>query len=86
MSFTYRGEARLVELYEHGLTKAGLEIVLGFQRSGGSNSHRSTGWKTFSVERLIDPAIVEVAFMPSRTDYSPGSPEIRVRHCTIRLK
>lgn len=80
----YNGQHRLIEPYSHGFSSDGREMLVGFQRAGGSDSGQVEGWKAMAVERIERIAVVDVSFIPSRDDYRAGSSKnIDDLHCEI---
>jgi hypothetical protein len=84
VELVYNGQQRLIEPYSHGFSSDGREMLVGFQRAGGSDSGQTEGWKALAVERIERLALVDVSFIPSRDDYRAGSSKnIDDRHCEI---
>jgi hypothetical protein len=80
----YNGRRRLIEPYSHGFSSDGREMLVGYQRAGGSDSGQIEGWKALAVERIERLALVDVSFIPSRVDYRAGSSKnIDELHCEI---
>jgi hypothetical protein len=84
VELVYNSQRRLIEPYSHGFASDGREMILGFQRAGGSDSGQTEGWKTLAVERIERIALVDVSFIPGRVDYRAGSSKnIDDLHCEI---
>lgn len=83
VALSYGGYDRLVEPHLHGYTAAGEEVVLCWQREGGSISADSSHWRLFRIRQIEDFSILEAAFAP-RPDFSPLTREIRSVHCGPR--
>lgn len=84
LELDYNGKRRLVEPYSHGFSSDGREMLVGFQRSGGSDSGQIEGWKAMAVDRIEHLVVVDVSFIPARNDYRAGSSKnIDDPHCEI---
>lgn len=84
LELEYNGQRRLIEPYSHGFSSDGREMLVGFQRAGGSDSGQIEGWKAMAVERIKGLAMVDVSFIPAREDYRAGSSKnIDDPHCGI---
>jgi len=84
LELVYNGQPRLIEPYSHGFSSDGQEMLVGFQRAGGSESGQVEGWKAMAVDRIERLVVVDVSFIPSRGDYRAGrSKNIDVLHCEI---
>lgn len=81
VQFEYGG-LRTIEPYTHGWTKAGTEMILGYQVAGVSSSGAPVGWKTFLVEAVGALRIIDQGFQP-RPDFTPDDPRFTRLHCTI---
>jgi hypothetical protein len=80
--FEYGGGLRTVEPYCHGWSRAGVELLRGYQTFGFSSSGESAGWKTFHVARISALRTTDAAFTP-RPDYERDDATIRHRHCSV---
>lgn len=65
-SYKVRG-TRIVEPHDYGI-RHGIERVLGFQISGGSQSGASPGWREFDVDKMRKLRVLERRFAGSRAD------------------
>lgn len=63
---------REVEPYVLYLDRHGWTLLSAYQRAGYSGSRKSTGWKTFEVDRVRGVRLMQTNFAP-RADYVPGS-------------
>lgn len=82
MALTYGGRGRVVEPYIHGHTTAGREVVLCFQREGGSSSGGG-GWRLLHVDEIVEREVLDVAFPFNEASYDPNADEVRHVHCRI---
>jgi hypothetical protein len=70
IEFVYKvGRTRIVEPHDYGI-RHGIESVLGFQISGGSQSGTSHGWKQFEVHQMRQLRVLERRFAGTRADRS----------------
>jgi len=84
LELVYNGQPRLIEPYSHGFSSDGQEMLVGFQRAGGSDSGQVEGWKAMAVDRIERLVVVDISFIPSRGDYRAGrSKNIDDLHCEI---
>lgn len=80
----YNGQLRLIEPYSHGFSSDGREMLVGFQRAGGSDSGQVEGWKAMAVRRIERLVVLDVTFIPGREEYrAGGSKNIDAPHCEI---
>lgn len=81
---TYRGVSRLIEPYLHGFASDGTEMIMGYQRDGGSSSGQRSGWKAMRVGQIEILRLTGITFIGSQLDYRPGgSKNIARVHCGI---
>lgn len=84
LEVVYNGQPRLIEPYSHGFSSDGQEMLVGFQRAGGSDSGQVRGWKAMAVGRIERLMVVDVSFIPGPADYRAGrSKNIDDLHCEI---
>lgn len=84
LELRYNGQHRLVEPYSHGFSSDGTEMLVGYQRDGGSDSGQTEGWKAMAVDRIERLVVVDVSFIPTRQDYKAGhSKNIDDLHCEV---
>ena len=68
IEFIYKtGRTRIVEPHDYGIRR-GVECLLGFQISGGSQSGGSHGWKQFDVDEIRQLRVLERRFAGTRAD------------------
>ena len=67
LSFTYKGEARIIEPYILGLDDAGTLTLSAVQVSGGSGR----GFRTFPLEGVSSLAATSRHFSRNHPDYNP---------------
>lgn len=84
LELDYNDRRRVIEPYSHGLSGDGREMLVGFQRVGGSESGQVEGWKAMAVDRIEQLVVLDVTFVPDRTDYrAGGSKNIVDVHCEV---
>ena len=85
LDVTYRGRLRLVEPYAHGVSRDGREMLVAFQRVGGSASGQGEGWKAFHVDEVEELRIVDVPFVVNQPGYREGghSKNLTEVHCCV---
>lgn len=85
LDVTYHGSARLVEPYAHGVSPAGREMLVGFQRMGGSASGQGLGWKAFRVDEIEELRVLGIPFVVNRPGYREGghSKNLSEVHCCV---
>ena len=64
--FAYRGGARIVEPYCHGVTQHGHELLRGYQTIGYSSRGRREGWRLFRLDEMGDLAVIDKSFPGTR--------------------
>ena len=68
IEFVYKvGRTRIVEPHDYGVRR-GVESLLGFQLSGGSQSGAPHGWKRFDVAQIRQLRVLERQFAGTRAD------------------
>jgi hypothetical protein len=80
--FVYDDQERVVEPHGHGWTRAGVEVLSGFQRDGGSVGGEMPAWKMFHLEKVRDLHVAET-FAGPRPDYDPALLRIAQRCCDL---
>lgn len=85
LELAYRGEVRLVEPYSHGVSHDGRQILVAYQRAGGSSTGKSEGWKAFHVDEMDDVTVVDVPFVVNQPGYREGgaSKNLGEIHCCV---
>lgn len=82
LELDYNERRRVIEPYLHGMSGDGREMLVGFQRAGGSESGQVEGWKAMAVDHIERLVVLDVTFIPSRADYRAGrSKNIADLHC-----
>ena len=79
--FAYGGGLRTVEPHAHGWSKAGDELLRGYQTFGFSDSG-GDGWRTFRVERVAGLRVSDEPFEP-RADFRADQPGFSRLHCSV---
>lgn len=88
LRLTYGGEVRLVEPYLHGVRNPNTEVLVCFQRSGGSKSGASSGWKALHVAAIEAAEITDIAFVGDQESFNPtgSSYNITSIHCLVEAR
>src|SRR5207249_6004320 len=71
IQFNYEGKLRIVEPQCHGISKAGNELMRGFQTSGYSRSRRSIAEKLFEVAKISELKETGDTFSNPGPHYNP---------------
>ncbi|HET8580233.1 MAG TPA: WYL domain-containing protein [Nitrospiraceae bacterium] len=71
LDYDAKGE-RIVEPYALCESSLGELLVVGYQRSGYSESGRPSGWRTFQLKRLTGLSLGAEIFS-RRADFNPGN-------------
>jgi hypothetical protein len=84
---TYRGAERIVEPYLHGVRNNDTEVLVCFQRSGGSSSGTTTGWKALHVSYIEALEITDIAFVGVEPGFNPDGSSYNITrlHCLLTL-
>lgn len=82
LELRYHGYSRSIEPYAYGRDKNGEEVLRCYQRSGGSESGQTTGWKLLKVADVFAIHRQQEAFSP-RSDYRRGDKAIGFMICQI---
>jgi len=85
LEVAYRGVGRLVEPYSHGTSHDGREVLVAYQRAGGSSSGHGEGWKALHVDEVENLSMVDVSFVANQPGYRPGgqSKNLAHVHCCV---
>ncbi|KAI5912446.1 MAG: hypothetical protein JSR40_06115 [Proteobacteria bacterium] len=68
LELRYHGYFRIVEPHAYGRDKYGDEILRCYQRSGGSESGESVGWKLLKVREVFSLQLTKDTFV-ARPEY-----------------
>src|SRR5262249_28947710 len=83
LEFEYDGLARLVAPYCHGTSARGIEILRAVQVGGESRSGKLGFGKLWSVSKIVDARVSDVAFVPRDPDYNPDDSAMEEIHCRV---
>lgn len=84
LTLTYHEKSRTLEPYCHGEGPKGREVLVAFQRGGGSQSGQTSGWKALYLDETTDLLLTNAVFPISREDYVPmSSKNLRNVHCCV---
>lgn len=84
LSVVYHSSQRIVELYAHGTSRRGREMLLVYQRTGASATGARSGWKALNVDEIELVEIVDLAITSERPDYQPSrSKNLATVHCSL---
>jgi hypothetical protein len=83
----YHGAERLVEPYLHGVRDPRVEVLVCYQRSGGSKRGLSSGWKALHVDEIEALAVTDVPFVGLEPGFNPdgSSYNLTSLHCMVSL-
>lgn len=71
ISFYYDDKHRVIEPHCYGVSTKGHEIIRGYQVEGKS-SDGEFGWKLFSLSKIKDLEVHDIAFRSPQTGYKRG--------------
>ncbi len=77
----YDGYRRLVEVHAYGVTKAGHDIMLVWQVSGGSVHSEPTNWKMLRLDETSGVSLSTETSQAPRTDYRRGNKAMQTIYC-----
>ncbi len=82
---TYRGAERVVEPYLHGVRNHDTEVLVCFQRSGGSSSGTTTGWRALHVSDIEALEITDIPFIGVEAGFNPDGSSYNITrlHCLL---
>jgi hypothetical protein len=72
LTFTYKGQPRVVEPQAYGLSVAGNQVLRAFQREGGSNSKSKENRKLFEVAAIQNLRKSNERFSGARPGHNPN--------------
>jgi hypothetical protein len=81
--FSYGGGSRTVEPHCHGISRAGNEVLRGYQTGGYSRSGKSVGWHLFEVAKISSLTQSGEIFLSARPGYTPYDQGMRSVHCRV---
>ena len=83
IEFNYNGGVRVVEPHCHGISRAGNEVLRGYQTDGYSESGNSVGWKMFEVSGMSIVQSTGDVFDQNRPGYNPDDKHMTSIHCHV---
>lgn len=83
LRLTYLGAERIVEPYLHGVRNNDTEVLVCFQRSGGSSSGATTGWKALHVGDIEALEVTDITFVGVEPGFNPYGYNITKLHCLL---
>lgn len=81
--FSYDGGSRTVEPHCHGVSRAGNEVLRGYQVGGYSESGNPVGWKLFEVAKISGLRQSGEVFTADRPGYNPNDRGMSSIHCHV---
>ena len=81
--FSYGGGSRTVEPHCHGTSRAGKEVLRGYQTGGYSRSGKSVGWHLFEVAKISGLTKSGETFLIARPGYTPYDQGMLSVHCHV---
>ena len=83
IQFYYDGGSRLVEPFCYGMSKAGNELLRGYQISGYSKSGDTVGWKLFRASEISSLVVTDEHFTGIRDGYNPNDKAMTTIYCHV---
>ena len=83
ITFHDDGDRRIVEPYCHGTSRAGYEVLRGYQTGGQSDSEPLPGWRLYLVSRMSNFEITQDTFPGTNADYQRNDEHIPTIHCQV---
>ncbi len=80
IQFFYDGSLRTVEPHFHGISRAGREVLSGYQTSGHNHPDPSEGWMFYELNQMIGILITDECF-DTRPDCMPIDRSMKRLHC-----
>ncbi len=81
--FSYDGGSRKVEPHCHGVSRAGKEVLRGYQVGGYSESGNPVGWRLFEVAKISGLRHSGEVFVADRPGYNPNDRDMSSIHCHV---
>jgi hypothetical protein len=72
LEFVYNDQPRIVEPQTYGISTAGLPILRGYQRGGGSSSGYTKGLRLFEVTKMSRVRLTDERFAEARPEHNPS--------------
>lgn len=69
LSFTYKGNSRVVEPHAYGMGSDGDDLLRAYQVGGYSSSGRLPKWRLFEVNEIYNLSLISEKFKEARPDY-----------------
>jgi hypothetical protein len=83
IEFYYERDFRRVEPHCHGVSKAGHEVLRGYQTGGFSQSGNPIGWRLFDVRKISNLYQTNETFSTARPGYNPNDQGMISVHCHV---
>lgn len=83
IEFQYEGLQRIVAPYCHGTSTRGLESLRGIQVAGASSGGGMGFGKLWTVSKMHDVRLTDVAFAPVDPHYNPNDTGMKLIHCRV---
>lgn len=83
IEFHYDGRLRIVEPHCHGTSRAGKEVLRGYQVAGESSSGKTLGWRLFEVDKITGLSATGESFSDPRPGYNPEDSHMISIHCRL---
>jgi len=82
VEFRYAGTMRTVEPHCYGVSRAGNQVLRAYE-TGEIGSGRSTGWRLFNVNKMVDMRDTGRVFGENRPGYNPKDRGMALVHCNL---
>jgi hypothetical protein len=83
IEFRYDGLRRIVAPYCHGMSTSGRESLRGIQVQGETRSGGLGFGKLWTVSKMSDVRLTDMAFEPDDPHYNPNDSGMQQIHCRI---
>ena len=83
VEFGYDDHHRVVEPHVFGESRAGNQLLRGYQVAGGSVSQDEPPWRLFSADKMIGLQTSERTFQGTRPLYNPDDPAMETIYCHL---
>lgn len=69
LQICYDDHYRVVEPNAYGVDSSGTPVLLAYQLAGGGGRDNGTGWRTLSVEAMVQVNLLDSTFVGPRPHY-----------------
>lgn len=83
LQFRYHDRVRVVAPYCHGVSTRDVEVLRGVQVRGESGSSGFGMGKLWTVDKMVEPRILEETFVANDPHYNPNDSAMKRIHCRV---